>query len=502
MEYECAIISLIYITRLVTLSNGSFVLNEDTWRGALLACMLVSSKVWDDFAMFNADYCCIFNGLTLSRVNELELQLLRLLMSDLYVSASQFAITHFKVQELVTKEEIRRVTERATTNKMGAQWDGRMQRKVGLSRANSASKSPKSCERKKSGEQRGLLYGDSYEEEGVTRNISLADGDELGIKVSDSTVASYSNVDFGSKRYIGDSNSTIDRLAVCAELGKVDEVSVGRPNSDPVSESNSPVNEMLERQENKQMDISTPFTHPAILHAPDTPPSQTNVKMPMGSSGGNGDKVSTSKKNSKVVLPSISPKFAPLEACEVASERLTSGSRLLSREGSYSPSRDNHMLSLGSQVDDIPLSREQEELWDSQPVMQIFCAASEKSASSLGDANSAHSASVASPDDENHKMGVVEPQEIEHSTTGDCCLPWLFCFGWSRGSKNKTETSRHNDAGSTPVKRRKSGSKQKVIPVNSSVFSPTTLLRRNWEERNRAKLELAKRNQVKVEEEI
>lgn len=47
MEYECAVISLIYLERLVLveLPNGGFVLNEETYRAAILVCMLMASKV-------------------------------------------------------------------------------------------------------------------------------------------------------------------------------------------------------------------------------------------------------------------------------------------------------------------------------------------------------------------------------------------------------------------------------------------------------------------------
>lgn len=45
MEYECAIISLIYIERVIQMSNGMFTLNANNWKGLVLAAMLLSSKV-------------------------------------------------------------------------------------------------------------------------------------------------------------------------------------------------------------------------------------------------------------------------------------------------------------------------------------------------------------------------------------------------------------------------------------------------------------------------
>jgi hypothetical protein len=109
MEYECSVISFIYIMRMLKLYRGSFSLTEETYKGVVLAAMVLANKIWDDFAMKNSEYCSIFYGLTLQRVNDLELAMFLALRNKLFVNRSEYAAAHFSIQELITKEEIERV---------------------------------------------------------------------------------------------------------------------------------------------------------------------------------------------------------------------------------------------------------------------------------------------------------------------------------------------------------------------------------------------------------
>mmetsp|Transcript_9531 Transcript_9531/g.14341 ORF Transcript_9531/g.14341 Transcript_9531/m.14341 type:complete len:467 (-) Transcript_9531:234-1634(-) len=112
MEYECLVISLIYISRMVRYSEGTFVLNESSYKGVILACVLMASKVFDDFAMSNSSYCSIFYGLSVQRVNDLELSLLEVLGSNLWVSRSEYAEFHFSIQEQITRHTISHSSKR------------------------------------------------------------------------------------------------------------------------------------------------------------------------------------------------------------------------------------------------------------------------------------------------------------------------------------------------------------------------------------------------------
>ena len=106
MEYECIIISLIYVRRLIKKSEGKLVMLQENWKGIILSCIVLANKVWDDFHMQNLDYCYVFNGLTVQRVNALELQLLISLDNRCNVSPSAYAQTHFEIQSMITLANI------------------------------------------------------------------------------------------------------------------------------------------------------------------------------------------------------------------------------------------------------------------------------------------------------------------------------------------------------------------------------------------------------------
>jgi hypothetical protein len=106
MEYECAVISFLYIERVIRRSKGAFSLDHTNWKAMVMACIVMTNKVWDDFHMDNKDYCDIIVGVHITRVNALEAQLLRVLNADLWVGTSEYASYHFRVQEMFAKAEV------------------------------------------------------------------------------------------------------------------------------------------------------------------------------------------------------------------------------------------------------------------------------------------------------------------------------------------------------------------------------------------------------------
>lgn len=106
MEYECIIISLIYIRRLIEYSDGKLVLASGNWKGIVLSCSMLANKVWDDFHMRNVDYAEVFAGLTISRVNALEKCLLQCIGYRCNVAPSLYAQTHFEIQSMITQISI------------------------------------------------------------------------------------------------------------------------------------------------------------------------------------------------------------------------------------------------------------------------------------------------------------------------------------------------------------------------------------------------------------
>lgn len=106
MESDCIIMSLIYVERLVKVTEGALRPRTTNWRSILFSCMVMSSKVWDDLSMWNADFsqaCPAGVVFSLQRVNELELAVLSALQYEVKVPASEYAKYYFLLRSMLIK---------------------------------------------------------------------------------------------------------------------------------------------------------------------------------------------------------------------------------------------------------------------------------------------------------------------------------------------------------------------------------------------------------------
>jgi hypothetical protein len=106
MEADCIIMSLIYVERLMKCTQGELRPSASNWRSILFSCMLLSSKVWDDLSMWNADFgqtCPRGVRFTLQRTNELELAVLAALGYTVKVHASEYAKYYFLLRSMLIK---------------------------------------------------------------------------------------------------------------------------------------------------------------------------------------------------------------------------------------------------------------------------------------------------------------------------------------------------------------------------------------------------------------
>ena len=106
MESDCIIMSLIYVERLMRSTTGLLRPRKSNWRSLLFASMVLSSKVWDDLSMWNADFsqtCPTGVVFSLQRINELELCVLNALKFKVKVPASEYAKYYFLLRSMLIK---------------------------------------------------------------------------------------------------------------------------------------------------------------------------------------------------------------------------------------------------------------------------------------------------------------------------------------------------------------------------------------------------------------
>jgi hypothetical protein len=104
MESDCIIMSLIYVERLLKQTKGGIRLTYKNWKSVVFSSMVMSSKVWDDLSMWNADFSQVCSSFTLQRINELELAMLDALRYDVKVKASEYAKVR-RGRHSVTKQQ-------------------------------------------------------------------------------------------------------------------------------------------------------------------------------------------------------------------------------------------------------------------------------------------------------------------------------------------------------------------------------------------------------------
>ena len=105
MERDSIIIALMYIERLLKSKSAGVALKlgPHNWMTVLFCGLLISSKVWDDFSMWNSDFSQISPGLNLKRVNALEVDFLRALDFSVRVPASAYAKYYFQLHTMCFK---------------------------------------------------------------------------------------------------------------------------------------------------------------------------------------------------------------------------------------------------------------------------------------------------------------------------------------------------------------------------------------------------------------
>jgi hypothetical protein len=105
LSSECSIVCLIYIERLMEVAKVPLL--ASTWRPTVMCGLLLASKVWQDLSSWNIEFANVYPQYSLDSIHRLELQFLRMVKWDLYISSSLYAKYYFALRALVGKKDFR-----------------------------------------------------------------------------------------------------------------------------------------------------------------------------------------------------------------------------------------------------------------------------------------------------------------------------------------------------------------------------------------------------------
>ncbi|CAD8131552.1 unnamed protein product [Paramecium pentaurelia] len=104
MEREVAIISMIYINRLLEHNQG-LEINCLNWQKILFTALVMASKIWDDESFENNNFAKVLPQFSTIQINEMEKVFLKLIEYHLYVNSGDYAKQYFLLRTYADKKQ-------------------------------------------------------------------------------------------------------------------------------------------------------------------------------------------------------------------------------------------------------------------------------------------------------------------------------------------------------------------------------------------------------------
>ncbi len=98
LALETIVIMLIYIERLMTISNVE--IRRENWKPIVFTGLLLASKFWEDLSFWNIDFTEVDDLYDLDAVNTLESEFLVLINYNLFVSPQMYASYFYPVKSI------------------------------------------------------------------------------------------------------------------------------------------------------------------------------------------------------------------------------------------------------------------------------------------------------------------------------------------------------------------------------------------------------------------
>ncbi|CAD8183203.1 unnamed protein product [Paramecium pentaurelia] len=104
MEREVAIISMIYINRLLNYNQG-LEINCLNWQKILFTALVMASKIWDDESFENNNFAKVLPQFSTVQINEMERVFLKFIEYHLYVNSGEYAKQYFILRTYADKKQ-------------------------------------------------------------------------------------------------------------------------------------------------------------------------------------------------------------------------------------------------------------------------------------------------------------------------------------------------------------------------------------------------------------